>query len=232
MAPPRIPDDPLDWRPQAPLVTRVAVTIRDPIVEPLWSGTRVLVHVDTRGTGDDGRDGRRVRMIEASGVDLSAEEPGLTAAIGAAVLARDVVLDGILTSQATRGSAGMAIVPEARLSMMDTMLSRNPGIEIRRATPGDAVSEEAFVAVDLLRVDGQSLLEVPLLERKRLLESVIEQGPLVRVTVFCRPPVDAWVASWQSAGLRGAMMKSANGRYIPGDRTPEWRTLTRVASRR
>ena len=28
-----IPDDPLDWRPQEPLVTRTPVTIRDPIVE-------------------------------------------------------------------------------------------------------------------------------------------------------------------------------------------------------
>ncbi len=143
------------------------------------------------------------------------------------------MLDGVLTSQATRGSAGMAIMPEARLSVMDTMFSRNPGIEIRRPEAAtDIVLVEALVAVDLLRVDGQSLLDVPLLERKRILESVIEQGPLVRVAVFCRPPVDAWVASWQSAGLRGAMMKTANGRYIPGDRTPEWRTLTRVASRR
>ena len=228
MAPPRIPADPLDWRPQEPLATRIAVTIRDPILEPLWSGTRVLVHVDTRGCGD----GPTVRVIERSGLELTIEEPELTAAIGVAVLAQDVVLDGILTNQAMRGSAGMAIIPEAHLSVMDTMFSRNPGIEIRRPDPHDALLEEALVAVDLLRVDGQSLLDVPLLERKRILESVIEQGPLVRVTVFCRPPVDVWVASWQAAGLRGAMMKSANGRYIPGDRTPEWRTLTRVASRR
>lgn len=209
-------------------MTRVAVTIRDPIIEPLWSGTRVLVHVDTRGAAG----GPTVRAIERSGLDLTAEEPGLTSAIGAAVLAQDVVLDGILTRQATRSSAGMAIVPEARLSMMDTMFSRSPGIEVRRPDSGDGPGEEAFVAVDLLRLDGQSLLDVPLLERKRLLESVVDQGPLVRVTVYCRPPVDAWVASWQSAGLRGAIMKAANGRYIPGDRTPEWRTITRVASRR
>jgi bifunctional non-homologous end joining protein LigD len=228
MAPPRIPDDPLDWRPQEPLVTRVAVTIRDPIVEPLWSGTRVLVHVETHRDGS----APAVRMMERSGVELSGEDPDLTAAIGAAVLAGDVVLDGILTSQATRGSAGTAIVPQARLSVMDTMFSRDPGIEIRRPATDDVLVDEAFVAVDLLRVDGQALLDVPLLERKRLLESVVEQGPLVRISVFCRPPVDPWVASWQSAGLRGAMMKSANGRYIPGDRTPEWRTLTRIASRR
>jgi len=76
------------------------------------------------------------------------------------------------------------------------------------------------------------LLDVPLLERKRLLESVLDQGPLVRVSVICRPPVNGWVASWQGAGLRGGMLKAANGRYIPGDRTPEWRTITKVGARR
>ena len=229
MARPRIPDDPLDWRPQEPLVTRVGVTIRDPILEPLWSGTRVLVHVETQGP--DG--GPTIRVIERTGLELTIEDQDLVAAMGAAVQARDAVLDGILTTQVTRGSAGMAIIPEARVGVMDTMFSRNPGIEIRRPDAAtDLLLEEALVAVDLLRVDGQSLLDVPLLERKRILESVISQGPLVRVTVFGRPPVDPWVASWQSAGLRGAMMKTANGRYIPGDRTPEWRTLTRVAARR
>ena len=118
------------------------------------------------------------------------------------------------------------------MSMMGALMSRDVGIEVRRPAADADLTPEAFVAVDLLRLDGQSLLDVPLLERKRLLESVLEQGPLVRVSVMCRPPIDGWVASWQGAGLRGAMMKSANGRYIPGDRTPEWRTITKVAARR
>ena len=142
------------------------------------------------------------------------------------------MLDGVLTSQATRGGTGTAIIPEAKLSVMDTLMSRDTGLAVRGPAPDETLPVEAFVAVDLLRLDGQSLLDVPLLERKRLLESILEQGQLVRVSVVCRPPVDHWVASWQSAGLRGGMMKSANGRYIPGDRTPEWRTLTRIASRR
>ena len=228
MAPPRIPDDPIDWRPQEPLVTRVPVTIRDPIVEPLWSGTRVVVHVNEGG--DDHPP--MIRIIERSGLELTAEEPALTAAIAESLLAQDAVLDGVLTSQATRGGMGTAIVPEAKLSVMDALMSRDTGVAVRGPAVDEAPPVEAFVAVDLLRLDGQSLLDVPLLERKRLLESILDPGPLVRVSVICRPPVDHWVASWQSAGLRGGMLKAANGRYIPGDRTPEWRTLTRIASRR
>ena len=40
--------------------------------------------------------------------------------------------------------------------------------------------EVAFVVVDLLWLDGTSLLDVPLLERRRLLESVVVESDLVR----------------------------------------------------
>lgn len=223
-----VPADPLDWRPQMPLVTRVAVTIRDPIIEPLWSGTRVMAHV----IRDPAAGTPRVRLIEATGLDVAVAGPDLAAALGDALLAEDAVFDGILTDQATRDGTGTAVVTEARFSLAGSLMSRDVGIGVRRPATDTDLTPEAFVAFDLLRLDGQSLLDVPLLERKRLLESVLDQGPLVRVSVMCRPPIDAWVASWQGAGLRGAMMKAANGRYIPGDRTPEWRTITRVASRR
>jgi bifunctional non-homologous end joining protein LigD len=224
-----IPDDPLDWRPQEPLVTRTPVTIRDPIVEPLWSGTRVLAHVDNRAVQPQ----PGVQLMASMGIDIGFDEPELVTALSDAVLAQDAVLDGIITDEATRDAAGAAIVAEARMSMMGTLMSRDVGIEVRRPTAtDDTATPRAFVAVDLLRLDGQSLLDVPLLERKRLLESVLDQGPLVRVSVICRPPVNGWVASWQGAGLRGGMLKAANGRYIPGDRTPEWRTITKVGARR
>jgi bifunctional non-homologous end joining protein LigD len=229
MRPVGIPNDPLEWRPQEPLVTRTPVTIRDPIVEPLWSGTRVLAHVDTRAVSRL----PGVRLIASAGIDIGPDEPDLVAAIGGALLADDAVLDGVITDQATRDAAGTAVVTEARISMMGTLMSRDVGLEVRRPVSAEgATTPLAFVAVDLLRLDGQPLLDVPLLERKRLLESVLEQGPLVRVSVMCRPPVNGWVASWQGAGLRGGMLKAANGRYIPGDRTPEWRTITKVGARR
>lgn len=222
-----IPDDPLDWRPQVPLVTRKPPTIQDPVVEPLWSGERVLVHVD-HAEGQV-----RVRIIDRFGIDLAPVDPALTAAIGDAIDADTAIVDGILTDQATRSGTGTAIVAEARVSMMGTWLSQEPGVTVERRTlDGEGETPEALVAVDLLSVDGQQLLEVPLLERRRLLESVIRPGELVRVSVLCRPPIDPWVATWQASGLKGAMLKAANGRYLPGDHTPEWRTVTRVAARR
>ncbi len=224
-----LPADPLDWRPQEPLVTRTPVRITDPIVEPLWSGERVLVHLD-RPAGTP-----RVRIIDRSGVDLAPVDADVAAAIATAALAEDAVLDGVLTSQATRGGVGAAVVPEAHRPAMGSLLGASgggPGITVTSRGIRASETPEAFVAFDLLRVDGQSLLDVPLLERRRLLESVLHEGPLVRVSIMCRPPIDPWIATWQASGLRGGMLKAANGRYRPGDRTPEWREVTRIASRR
>jgi hypothetical protein len=61
---------------------------------------------------------------------------------------------------------------------------------------------------------------------------VVVQGDLIRVSVVVRPPVDAWVSTWQGAGLEGAIIKGTNSRYIPGGHSDEWRTVTRVAGRR
>jgi bifunctional non-homologous end joining protein LigD len=223
-----VPDDPLDWRPQEPLVTRTPVTIRDPVVEPLWTGERVLVHVDHPK-------GARVRMIDRYGIDLAPVDADIAAAIGEAVLADDAILDGVLTADASRAGVGTAIVPEAHRPTASSLLGSiagEPGITVTRRGDEEPAGPEAFVAFDLLHMDGQSLLDVPLLERHRLLESVVAQGSLVRVSVLCRPPIDPWVATWQASGLRGGMLKTANGRYVPGDRTPEWRAVTKIASRR
>jgi ATP-dependent DNA ligase len=99
---------------------------------------------------------------------------------------------------------------------------------VPRRMPSDAETAEGFVAVDLLSVDGTDILDVPLLERKRLLESVIRRTEAVRLSVHARPPIDTWVATWKALGLRGGLLKAANSRYEPGGRTVEWRAVERV----
>jgi ATP-dependent DNA ligase len=224
-----IPDDPLDWRPMLALVTRRPLEIRDPIVEPLWSGTRVLVHLPARSAADAAPPSARI--VDGRGLELTAHLGELAAAVTASIQADDAVVDGVLTHEATRGGEGAISITEPRTSLMDLVVRGDPGVEVvRRDAPREPT--EAFVAIDLLRLDGASLLDVPLLERKRLLESVIVQSERIRVSVHARPPVDPWVTSWKGAGLQGAMLKAANSRYVPGGRSAEWRSVTRVAGRR
>jgi ATP-dependent DNA ligase len=88
--------------------------------------------------------------------------------------------------------------------------------------PTQADTESAFVAIDLLVIDGESIVDVPLLERKRLLESILDEGPLVRVGVHVRAPIDPWLVTWRAAGFRALAWKHANSRYHPGEANEDW----------
>lgn len=217
---PSIPDDPLEWRPQVALPTRRPSPITDPIVEPLWSGWRVLLHFDSARPEE-------VRLIDAFGDDVAPTEAAVAAEAGRAVLATDAVIDGILTHQATRTGEGVAVLHDAALNPTSVLFSRDPGIDVERRISSEE-SPVALVCIDLLRVDGQSVLDLPLLERKRLLESLIAASELVRVSPFTRPPAEQWVASWKAAGFKGAMLKAVNSRYTPGSQSADWVPLTRL----
>jgi hypothetical protein len=94
--------------------------------------------------------------------------------------------------------------------------------DLRRRDVDDQRVEVAFVAVDLLWIDDQSILDVPLLERKRLLESALRESRLVRVSAYVRQPIDTWLNSWRMFGFRRLSFRGANSRYVPGAKNPEW----------
>jgi bifunctional non-homologous end joining protein LigD len=102
---------------------------------------------------------------------------------------------------------------------MDTVKLKEEALAARTFVSEEAVS---VVATDLLWLDDTSLLDVPLLERRRLLESVIAESDVVRVGAFVRPPIDSWVTSWRSMGFGGLTYKAANSHYILGEPNPEW----------
>jgi len=80
----------------------------------------------------------------------------------------------------------------------------------------------AFVAVDLLELDGESLLDVPLQERRRLLASVVDERVQVRVSPAVKQPIDGWLLGWRAAGFTHYLAKHQNSRYRPGERTDDW----------
>ena len=206
--------------------------IVDPVVEPLWSGARVMAHITaaTSGTTPAHDQGRlEVHLIEDLGADVAPELPELTAAIATAVLAEDAIIDGVISRQVGLSGVGAAPITEMRHRPALVMRDRtNLDVVPRGAAAEQDVVIDGLIALDLLRIDGISLLGVPLLERKRLLESVVQPGPLVRTSTHVRPPIDSWIATWKSLGLRGGILKAANSRYVPGTETVEWRLVERL----
>jgi ATP-dependent DNA ligase len=192
--------------------------IVDPLVEPLWTGVRVLAAIDGDGA----------TLVDADGDEVVEMEP-IVEALGASVQAAGVVLDGFLTKQ-TAHAATVNVWPEDMPSFGQLVgLRRNRAVdtvklkeEALSAQTFDADEEVSFVATDLLWLDDTSLLDVPLLERRRLLESVLVESDLVRVGSFIRPPIESWVNSWRSMGFAGLTYKAANSRYLPGKANPDW----------
>jgi len=222
-----VSDDPLDWRPQTIQRSRHVPQIVDPIIEPLWSGTRVLAHYrDAEAEQEWGS----VEVLDELGEDATPLAPLALDHLRRSVLAADAVIDGIVTVQATVGGEGTAVVVTAKAQPIRRLFigGRDADIQYEGPKGPRREGEPAFVALDLLKLDGQTLFDVPLLERKRLLEGVIEQSELVRTSPWVRPPFRQWFSSWRSAGFRGLIIKSANSRYSPGAETAQWALVERM----
>jgi len=202
--------------------------VDDPLVEPLWTGIRALAAIEAGTT----------ELVDETGAAVDTQ-PDVQAALAEAALADGLVIDGFLTKLATRDGGGVYVSMDS-LPSASQMVSR-PLLGIRPTHPEDAVkaldaAREArtfgpddtirFVAIDLLWLEGESLLDVPLLERRRLLESVLVESDLVRRGIFVRPPINAWLGSWRSLGFAGLSYKPANSRYRPGATSSDWITIS------
>ena len=82
-----------------------------------------------------------------------------------------------------------------------------------------------YQAFDLLYLDGRSLLEVPLEDRKRLLRSVLKEHPRVRFASHVEGEGEAFYAAAQASGVEGVIAKLRRSRYEPGRRTNAWLKL-------
>ena len=81
-----------------------------------------------------------------------------------------------------------------------------PGADQRRARPGRAVPL-VYQAFDLLYLDGRSLLDVPLEERKRLLELVLRPNARVRFATHIDAEGVAFFEAAKAQGLEGIIAK-------------------------
>jgi hypothetical protein len=191
----------------------------DPIIEPLWIGVRSLAGVDPDGA----------TIVDEAGVIVEGFDD-ITASLVEVFRATGLVVDGFLTRQATQAASAVnawsdetpsmsAFVGLRRNRAIDTLKLREDALAARSFDVDDEVS---YVATDLLWVDDTLLLDIPLLERRRILESVLDESDVVRIGAFIRPPIMSWVGSWKAQGFDGLTYKAANSRYHPGETRQEW----------
>jgi ATP-dependent DNA ligase len=212
-------------RPQ-PFGTGRPDRVVDPIVEPRWAGIRALAAVDEGGA----------ILVDESGAPIE-DRPEIAAALATAALGDGLVLDGFLTKQAAQEGTGIYLgtdtVPTLQSSVSHFFIGGHRNrvaeaaeaeAELRRAAAIEEDDVVSYVAFDLLWLEGESLLDVPLLERRRILDSVLAESEIVRRGTFVRPPISGWIRSWRAQGFPGLTFRAANSRYVPGVASTEWAT--------
>ena len=109
-----------------------------------------------------------------------------------------------------------------------SLLQDRTGIRTWRA-PGTGNKGEpapiVYEVFDLLHLDGRSLVDVPLEERKRLLKDRLRPHPLVRYASHVEGDGEAFFAAAREQELEGIVAKLRRSPYEPGRRSKSWLKL-------
>jgi bifunctional non-homologous end joining protein LigD len=182
------------------LATLVAAPFDDPgwLFEVKWDGFRVEAVVD----------GGQVRLWTRGQQDAARyfgpflDPPGW---IGA----RAAVVDGEVIALDARGEPDFAEL-QARIKGQGLAADPNPFV---------------YEVFDLLHLDGRSLVDEPLEERRRLLASVLRPDPRVRLSEHIEGDGIAFFEAARVRGLEGIMAKDRRSPYVPGKRSPSWQKV-------
>lgn len=193
--------------PQRATTANAEVLSVDWLFEPLWPGQRLMARVD----------GGRVTLTDEVGQPCPAQLDEAADVLAAAVRADQAVVDGIWTAQPFVGDGSLA------RTWAETIAQE--GLKGELPDPLEAERRRAFVAVDLVELDGEPLHDVPFQERRRLLESVIDEGVQVRLSPVVKHPLGGWLIGWRTNGFTHYLAKHMNSRYVPGERNDDWLKL-------
>jgi len=193
----QLPDLP-DLRPMLPRPLPAAFDSDQHLFEPWWGGERALVWIGPAAEAGGGE----VRVRDAEGLDVTAALPEL-AGLAVRVAARSAILDGelVVVDAAGRADAG----------------------ELTRRLAGEPGRAVAFLAFDLLHLDGRSMLTQPLVRRREALRRVLRPGDeVVAVPAIATEGIALFEAA-VAQGIAGILARQRGSPYLPGVRSRLWR---------
>ena len=125
--------------------------------------------------------------------------------------------------------AGLAVRVAARSAILDGELvvvdaaGRADAGELTRRLAGEPGRAVAFLAFDLLHLDGRSLLSQPLVRRREALRRVLRPGDeVVAVPAIATEGIALFEAA-VAQGIAGILARQRLSPYLPGVRSRLWR---------
>src|SRR5216110_1311925 len=186
--------------PIEPMLAKIAEQVPrdgDYLFEPKWDGFRAIVF---RGKDDVYIQSRDLKPLDRYFPELHA--------VFLERLPSGVVVDGEIVMPTKHGLdfGGLQMRLHPAASRVE---------KLAKATPA------AFVAFDLLAIDGKNVMDMPQRERRVRLEKLFKKirRPL-HLTPMTRDPALAvdWLQRFEGAGLDGVVAKPAGATYQPGKR--------------
>ncbi len=174
--------------------------------EVKWDGVRVMAETSERS----------LRLTNRNGGDVTVAYPEVVASGGD--LPTDLILDGEIVAFDADGRPTLQAIAHR-------MHVRDP----RRIRTLAHTRPVSYVVFDLLRLDGQDLVHLPLWERRSALDSIDLQSvtslhlgrPCWQVSPL-HDDGDLLATATQLSGLEGVMSKRRASPYRPGVRSPDW----------
>jgi bifunctional non-homologous end joining protein LigD len=143
--------------------------------------------------------GGEATLTSRRGNDLTGRFSSVAKAIEAAVRTPDCVLDGEVCALDERGRSSFSAMQQGK---PDTPI--------------------VYYVFDVLEVDGEPLLDLPLEERRARLERLLDRrSKVVRLSETFEDGRALYEAA-KKEGLEGVIAKRADSRYLPGKRTRDW----------
>ncbi len=163
-----------------------------------WDGVRAMCYYDASRPASDS-----LTLRSRNQIQITSRYPELQP-LPAALHCRQAVLDGEIVAMDDAGRPSFGLLQRR-------MHVDHPPAALRNAVP------VLYVLFDILYRDGRSLIDLPLLERRKCLEAAAADGPYWQVT--STHGGDAGAAMLEAArqnGLEGVVAKRLDSRYEPG----------------
>jgi ATP-dependent DNA ligase len=187
------------YKPMLSMLTEKPFNDPDWVFEVKWEGIRTIAYI-----------GEELSLQNRDNEEISPLFPELGELTE---LAPDTVLDGIIVVM-NDGKPDVAAV-------MKRTLEDDPQ-EVQRLASDDPVS---YIVFDILEHNGESLIDLTLMERLEALGTLFKPSPhVIQSTIYDNGGKYYYYAVVEK-GLPGVVAKRKDSSYLPGARTPHWLTI-------
>lgn len=169
------------------------------LFEPKLDGYRIIAALDAG----------KVRLLSRNKVDVTEKYAAIAGDLKKLPVSQ-MVLDGEVIALDEKGK----VCFQCLQGFLDTMR--------RRDVSGGKAPVIIYYVFDILYLDGYRLLEVPLAERKKVLERVLVPSTSVKLLEHFEGDGEAVYKGAIKQGLEGIIAKRKDSLYKIGQRSPDW----------